>query len=636
MSALSVQPTFPIFTDIDGQPLEDGYIWIGVANLAPIVNPINVYWDVALTQLAVQPIRTLAGYPANSGTPARLYVGSDYSIQVQNKNGSVIYSSPTATERYTDVVVSGIDSSEVTFLQAGSGAVTRTAQAKMRDVVSVKDFGAVGDNSTNDTTAIQNALNSGAKVILFPAGNYIFTTLTIPQRVTLEGEGADVTYLKTATSGNALLLNGERITLKQFTLQQTSVSRQGKGVVGSDKYWLITECVKVLGFDYGLYCDKALYHSHKQSWFEDGNYGVYYWGASGSWNIDWFNNVVTFDTCRFNGNTNIGTYVKGTEIVFINPDWSGMVSTNSIGLRVVGEAANQPAHGIKVITPYAEATDVVFSFLYAYVEIDGGFVQGGTASGSAAATSIIDADNSTVYWKGRPRDQDYWDFGYRLTNNSRLIFDRTFSGSVRASNTVDVTSAVDTMATVDLITGDFTATGTIKSSATNGVLYAQATTGAAAVALESTARYWRWITSNGDSTLQLRDETSGLERLRCDTAGNFVITGGGGLGYGAGSGGTVTQTTSRTTGVTINKTTGEIQLVSAAGSTAWTSFTVSNTTIGANDTVVVSQKSGTNLYQIFVTSVIAGTSFRVTFATTGGTTVEQPVFQFAVIRGAIA
>jgi hypothetical protein len=84
MSALSIQPTYPIFTDIDGQPLEAGYVWIGTANLDPQTNPINVYWDAALTILAPQPIRTLAGYPSNSGTPARLYVNSDYSIRFMN------------------------------------------------------------------------------------------------------------------------------------------------------------------------------------------------------------------------------------------------------------------------------------------------------------------------------------------------------------------------------------------------------------------------------------------------------------------------------------------------------------------------------------------------------------------------
>jgi hypothetical protein len=93
MSTISIPAPYPAFADIDGQPLEDGYIWIGAAGLNPIGNPINVYWDAAQTIPAALPIRTRGGYPVNSGTPARLFVGSDYSIQVQNKNGSVIYTS---------------------------------------------------------------------------------------------------------------------------------------------------------------------------------------------------------------------------------------------------------------------------------------------------------------------------------------------------------------------------------------------------------------------------------------------------------------------------------------------------------------------------------------------------------------
>lgn len=93
MSAIEINPPYPIFGDIDGQPLEAGFIWIGTVNLDPQVNPISAYWDAALTIPAVQPIRTLAGYPSNSGTPGRFYVGSDYSIRVMNKNGSTIYTS---------------------------------------------------------------------------------------------------------------------------------------------------------------------------------------------------------------------------------------------------------------------------------------------------------------------------------------------------------------------------------------------------------------------------------------------------------------------------------------------------------------------------------------------------------------
>lgn len=117
--------------------------------------------------------------------------------------------------------------------------------------------------------------------------------------------------------------------------------------------------------------------------------------------------------------------------------------------------------------------------------------------------------------------------------------------------------------------------------------------------------------------------------------GNVLIFGAGGLGYTTGSGGAVTQATSRTTGVTLNKTNGAITLVSAAGLATYQSFTVTNSTVAATDTIIINQKSGTDLYIVLITAVAAG-SFRVTFATTGGVTVEQPVFNFSVIKAVTA
>ena len=72
-------------------------------------------------------------------------------------------------------------SSYVGFIQAGTGAVTRTAQSKMRDVVSVKDFGAVGDGVTDDTLAIQTAVTyciQNGKALFVPAGTYIIKDAT--------------------------------------------------------------------------------------------------------------------------------------------------------------------------------------------------------------------------------------------------------------------------------------------------------------------------------------------------------------------------------------------------------------------------------------------------------------------------
>jgi hypothetical protein len=117
--------------------------------------------------------------------------------------------------------------------------------------------------------------------------------------------------------------------------------------------------------------------------------------------------------------------------------------------------------------------------------------------------------------------------------------------------------------------------------------------------------------------------------------GVVASTGTAGVGYATGAGGAVTQATSRTTGVTLDKTTGAITLFSAAGSATAATFTVTNSTVAATDVIILNQKSGTDLYDLMVTAVAAG-SFNISFRTTGGTTTEQPVFNFAVIKGVAA
>ena len=146
------------------------------------------------------------------------------------------------------------------------------------------------------------------------------------------------------------------------------------------------------------------------------------------------------------------------------------------------------------------------------------------------------------------------------------------------------------------------------------------------------------VGASGGGTLRFAaaaDAGSAAEICRVADTGFTMTKDTAGLGYGTGTGGAVTQATSRTTGVTLNKTNGAITLVSAAGTATWQSFTVTNSTVAATDVVVLSQKSGTDLYMMHVTAVAAG-SFRISFATTGGTTTEQPVFNFAVIKAVAA
>ena len=130
-------------------------------------------------------------------------------------------------------------------------------------------------------------------------------------------------------------------------------------------------------------------------------------------------------------------------------------------------------------------------------------------------------------------------------------------------------------------------------------------------------------------------QLNGSRVFRVASDGSALISGAGAVGYATGSGGAVTQATSRTTGVTLNKTNGAITLVSAAGTTTWQSFTVTNSTVATTDVIKVCQKSGTDKYVLTITNVGAG-SFEITYQTTGGTTTEQPVFNFSVIKAVTA
>lgn len=103
--------------------------------------------------------------------------------------------------------------------------------------------------------------------------------------------------------------------------------------------------------------------------------------------------------------------------------------------------------------------------------------------------------------------------------------------------------------------------------------------------------------------------TNSVERARIDSSGNVLITGNGGLGYGAGSGGTVTQATSKTTGVTLNKPNGSITLNAAAlAAGATVSFTLTSSSISATDVVHVQRISGgtAGVYHVWCDSVAAG------------------------------
>jgi hypothetical protein len=137
-------------------------------------------------------------------------------------------------------------------------------------------------------------------------------------------------------------------------------------------------------------------------------------------------------------------------------------------------------------------------------------------------------------------------------------------------------------------------------------------------------------------------QTNGTEALKIDSSGNVLVTTPSGLGYGTGSGGTVTQGagSGKATAVTLNRPTGRITMDNAAlASAATISFFLNNSDIASTDTIIVHPSSGSSAavnYIVFVGAVAAGSCQICVRNNTAGSLSEALVLNFAVIKGVTA
>lgn len=116
-----------------------------------------------------------------------------------------------------------------------------------------------------------------------------------------------------------------------------------------------------------------------------------------------------------------------------------------------------------------------------------------------------------------------------------------------------------------------------------------------------------------------------------------LLNSAGGLGYTAGAGGTVTQSTNKSTAVTLDELTGEITTDNdALGSDNIVSFTLNNSTIVATDLIATAHHSGGTIgaYTVNGRATGAGTAQITLRNNTGGSLSQALVIKFAVIRGA--
>ncbi|MBL8637052.1 MAG: hypothetical protein JNN09_00955 [Alphaproteobacteria bacterium] len=117
------------------------------------------------------------------------------------------------------------------FTASAGGSVTRTSHDKFSDLLSVKDFGAVGDGTHNDTAAFQQAL-AARDAVFVPSGTYLLTApLSLGNGKSLIGCG-DSSVIKTSSSISLIELGGSYATLKNLRLEGGNVGIKLMGQVG--------------------------------------------------------------------------------------------------------------------------------------------------------------------------------------------------------------------------------------------------------------------------------------------------------------------------------------------------------------------------------------------------------------------
>lgn len=157
---IPISPIYEGYADRSGNPLQNGSVYIGIANQNPVTAPIACYWDFAMTQPALQPLRTSNGFIYRSGTPTNVFVGSDYSESVYDINGALVTTtaSAAAAGNYPAILQGANGSSTVGFIQAGTGAVAYDVQTKLRESTSVVDRAANGTSGARvDPTGVVNS-----------------------------------------------------------------------------------------------------------------------------------------------------------------------------------------------------------------------------------------------------------------------------------------------------------------------------------------------------------------------------------------------------------------------------------------------------------------------------------------------
>lgn len=330
---------------------------------------------------------------------------------VCNASGKIVFSEAPPINSDIDISlyepVNLQEVSDLSQVTAEGSTTPRTLSDRFSETINVKDFGAVGDGVIDDTSSIQAAINvsnTTHKPVLFPTGTYLVTSQLEYEGNGLIGQNREDTII-TSTYNGVLFKNNFRNHTNP--VKDLYILGPGAGVAGSKAFGqdgtgqgffrLVMDNVQIDGFETGIELEQSLNCEFTSFYVVRCVIGVYFVGGGSGWNNTWWNNLITFTNCKFDDCSDAAIDFVGTSLSF-----SGANNIESCGTGIrITRSAGGTTGAITLENLYFEFNTVNDIHIKDVAITLGATLHQAGAGGTTPQNAVL-ADNSQIYWVGRP------------------------------------------------------------------------------------------------------------------------------------------------------------------------------------------------------------------------------------------